>query len=312
MRMWRRQRVMTLGAAVDAYGGEMRRCGWTDNTLVRYGRQLANFAHEVGRDTRIDHVTVDDCRAYLDAFSDRGCEPATIALENTILRGLFKWLVEEETMLVSPMAKVKRPKVPPIADREVVTVSTEEVQRMLQAAESWPEKLCIAVLAFTGARRNAASELRWRDVDLERNVLLLREKGRKAIEKPIPAELLVVLHAFIEDHGMPGPADWVIPNRRHTGRATRSNKVVYCILKDVAKKAEVYAHCHAIRAAFAVRYLEANPGKAEALQQLMGHGNVATTFGYLRRLDRAVAMQSVVSLSFTSNADLEGELVHHA
>lgn len=286
--------------AIRRYDGEMRRLGFTMNTRVRYGRELQRFGEFI-HPTKMEAATTDQCRDFLDEFAD--CKPATVALENTILRGFFEWLVDDEVIDRNPMQRVRRPKVPPLADREVVTITTHDVEAMLAACETWPEKLCIGVLAYTGARRNAAANLRWRDVDLRRGVVTLHEKGQKAITKPLADQLLALLWTYDLAH-RPSPDDWVIPNRRPTGRDKRSNRIVYHLVKQVAARAGVKSHCHAVRAAFAVRYLETHPGQAEHLQALMGHSNIATTFGYLRRLDRERAMETVRGLSFTTESGL--------
>jgi hypothetical protein len=54
----------------------------------------------------------------------------------------------------------------------------------------------------------------------------------------------------------------------------------------------------AVRAAFAVEFLETHPGEREALQRLMGHTKVDTTEIYLRRLNKERAMESVRDLSW--------------
>jgi len=77
-----------------------------------------------------------------------------------------------------------------------------------------------------GARRNAASQLRWRDVDLEEGRLRLREKGRKVVGLPMPHELVAILAAAFESGQLAcRPDDYVIPNRRPASvrRAERSN-----------------------------------------------------------------------------------------
>ena len=58
------------------------------------------------------------------------------------------------------------------------------------------------------------------------------------------------------------------------------------------------AHVHALRAAFAVFYLERHPGDVEALKELMGHRSIGTTQVYLRKLDRQRAMERVRDLSW--------------
>jgi integrase len=74
--------------------------------------------------------------------------------------------------------------------------------------------------------------------------------------------------------------------------------VIWRIVKRVAARAGVEAHVHALRAAFAVYYLERFPGDVEALKELLGHRSIATTQVYLRKLDRASAMERVREFSW--------------
>ena len=64
---------------------------------------------------------------------------------------------------------------------------------------------------------------------------------------------------------------------------------------------------HALRAAFAVHYLETHPGDIEALQALMGHTRFDTTQVYLRKLNRSKAMERVRDLDWgTPSLTLSG------
>jgi integrase len=80
----------------------------------------------------------------------------------------------------------------------VVIVTAANVETILAAADTWQEFLCVWVLAYTGARRNAASRLRWRDVDLVEGRMRLREKGGKVADVPMPYDLLTILRAAVE------------------------------------------------------------------------------------------------------------------
>jgi hypothetical protein len=81
----------------------------------------------------------------------------------------------------------------------------------------------------------------------------------------------------------------------------RSNKIVYEIVKSVGDRAGVTVHPHALRAAFAVHFLETAPNRIQALKELMGHDDIGTTMTYLRRFNRSRDMEVVRGLSWSSN-----------
>jgi integrase len=110
-----------------------------------------------------------------------------------------------------------------------------------------------------------------RDVDLDNGHMRFFEKGGKVIWKPMPDELAALVSEAI-DAGIIGsrPEDYVIPMAGKQRRAEeRDDRVVYYLVKKISKRAGVEAHVHALRAAFAVKYLEANPGR---LLELKAHG----------------------------------------
>jgi hypothetical protein len=63
-------------------------------------------------------------------------------------------------------------------------------------------------------------------------------------------------------------------------------------------RAGVQAHVHALRAAFAVQFDEANPAQVIALKELMGHSRIDQTLVHLRRKNKAKAMEVVRDLSW--------------
>jgi hypothetical protein len=74
--------------------------------------------------------------------------------------------------------------------------------------------------------------------------------------------------------------------------------VIWETIKKVAARVGVKATVHALRAAFAVQFDEANPDQLIALKELMGHARIETTLVYLRRKDKARAMEAVRGLSW--------------
>jgi len=200
------------------------------------------------------------------------------------------------------MERIKPPRRPHPEDLDVTAVSGADVRRLFDACETWTELLCLSTLAYLGPRRRAASNLRRRDVDIERGTIRFREKGGKVITKPIPEEFAELLREAVRLGVIATDADsYVIPMARGQRRdGDRDDRLIWRTIKKLGERAGVEVHPHSLRAAFAVKFLETHPGEVEALQRLMGHSKMETTQIYLRRLDRERAMERVRDLSWGS------------
>jgi integrase len=115
---------------------------------------------------------------------------------------------------------------------------------MFRAADTWSERLCIAILAYLGPRRHAAALLTLRDYDQLRGRLRFHEKGGKTIWKPIPTELKGLIDSAIAAGAIKEPPDdYLIPPEGPLVRAReRDDRVVWRLVKRIANKAGVEAH----------------------------------------------------------------------
>jgi integrase len=233
-----------------------------------------------------------------------GCAPGYVALHVTILRCFFRWL-DLENLLEgrrSPMDRIIRPSVPkPDDNPNIVAVTVADVGKLRVEADRsgrWDERLTINALAYLGPRRHALALARISDYDPDERKLRFLEKGGKAIRKPVPDRFADLIDAAIAA-GVYEQEEYLIPNRRARVRTgDRDDRVIWRIVKDVAGRAGVTTHVHALRAAFADYFLEAKPGQIEVLQELMGHESIETTRGYLRRRNRAKAMETIRDLDW--------------
>jgi integrase/recombinase XerD len=301
------------GYAIDLYIGELARRSCTEATRIKYTEVLYEFADHMDRIGRPPwETTTNDCRTFLDTYTRsrpplRGktasrppVSASTMGLYISIVRGYFAFLKDEVLIEENPMDPIKRPARKRPEDLPVVTTSSGDVARMFAACVEWDELLALATVCYLGPRRNAVAGLRRGDLDLEKGLARFREKGGKEIVKPIPDELLAI-YLEAEQVGLwLSSRDYVIPNRRAPRSKERSNKVIYAIVKRLAERARVDAHPHSLRAAFAVQFDEQNPGHATALKELLGHSRIETTMTYLRRKDKAKAMEQVRSLSWSA------------
>jgi len=293
---------MRLGRAIDLWIGELARSGRTASTRRSYERYLFKFVSQLERshpDLAVRDVTANDCRTFLDQWANASA--STVCTIHSALNGLFAWLYLEGELELNPMVRIPRPRRTRPEDADVVIVTPRDVQRMLAASQDWQELLCLSVLAYLGPRRDSASRLRWRDVDLHEGTLRFREKGGKTSVKPMPHELSAILREARASGQVPCQADdYVIPNRRPASvrRAERSNKIIWETVLRVAGRVGVRATVHALRRAFAVAFLTNHPGAIESLQALMNHSRIDTTQVYLRALNRSKAMEAVRDLSW--------------
>lgn len=295
--MARRAR-MFIHAAIDLYLGDLARQGRAPSTCAKYKAVLDPFGDQV-RDKTLDEITSDDVRRYLDRWS--AASKSTLALYVTVIRRFFDFCVDEGIVRTSPAERLKRPPRPRPEDLDVVTITDSDVGRLFAACADWQERLCIAVLAYMGVRKTAAANVRRRDVDLETGLIRFREKGGKTITKPVPDELLALLRKADELGQWLHGDEWLIPNRKPwlvKSTKRRGSKIIYETVVRVADRAGVRAHPHSIRAAFAVRFDAAHPDQVTALRELLGHARVETTMTYLRRKDKAAAMEAVRDLSW--------------
>jgi integrase len=297
---------MRIDRAIDLFLGELARRGYSPRTRGDYYRKLVPLC-EFGEVDPLDvsEISSNHCRLHLDRWRERA--PGTRYHSWAVLRSFFGWLYQAGEIDVNPMGRIEAPKRLRPDELDVTTVTGADVRKLFDACTGWDELVCLSTLAYLGPRRKAAAILRWRDVDLERGRVRFREKGGKVIHKPLPREYAAILCAARAATGA-GLDEYVIPMARRQRRAgERDDRVVYRIVKRVGKRAGVKVHSHALRAAFAVQFLETHPGELEALRRLLGHSKHETTQIYLRRLDRERSMEAVQDLSWGLRFGAPGE-----
>jgi integrase len=270
---------------------------------------LNDFADAV-RDKPPAELDLSDYEGFLDRWTDSA--PSTLASGVSLVRSFSRFVHDRGWAAEDVARPLQRPRRKRAEDLEVVTVSAEDVTAMLDACEDWQELLCITTAVYLGARRAALARIRRRDLDLVHGTLRLVEKGAKVSVKPLADEYLAILRAAEGDGLWNTASDYLIPNRRPASvrRAERSDKIVWETVKRVAARAGVRAHVHALRAAFAVQFDEAHPDQLVALKELLGHNRIETTMVYLRRKDKARAMESVRDLSWAFSKTVSEDAGH--
>ncbi len=244
------QRPLRVGEAIDLYLGELARRGKSPRTRDAYGRKLNKLADEV-RDAYVHEIELADYERFLNRWIDSA--PSTLASSVSTVKEFSKFLWERRHTSEHVAFPLRRPPRPRPEDLDVVTVTAEDVGRMLDACETWQEWLCLTTAIYLGARRGALGSVRRRDVDLEHGTVRFVEKGPRIITKPLPDEYAEILRAAEAAGVWRSPDAHLVPNRRPGAvrRAERSDKV------DLGDDQEDRAPCrrrlHGSRAAGRVR-----------------------------------------------------------
>lgn len=296
--------MLTITRATDQFLGDCTRRGYSQRTVDTYQRLLDKFADSCPRDYDIGQVTEDDCRRFLDGFNRKAA--GTRAHAYSVMSSFFKWLDKNERIKQNPMRRMDRPKRIAPEDLDVVTVSPDDVRRMLEMAETSAERTALYILAYLGPRRRAVSRLRLKDYDQTRRRLRFHEKGNKTIWKRVPDKLAAVLDAEIAAGSYESKDDYLVPNegpRNRTGE--RDDRVIWRLVKTVAERAEIdEVHVHALRAAFAVQYLERPGADLLQLQETLGHSQLETTRVYLRKRNKEAAMEPLRTFDWGDNTQV--------
>jgi integrase len=292
-------RSLRLDRALDRFIGDMARRDNTARSRDAYFRHLAQLLDQLPADATVAHVTPDAIRTCLDGWANTSA--STRYKVDSMFRAFSRWLYVNELLDRNPMDRIPRPKRTAPEDVPLRAVSGADVRRLFDACRTTREFLCLATISYLGSRRGAASQLRWRDVDLDDGWATLNEKGGRIHVVALPNPYVTILRELIQAGEVtPSPDDYVVPMAREQRRSgNRDDRVILRIVKDVGKRAGIpQVFPHALRHAFSVRFLEQHPGEIEALQRLLGHARMETTQRYLRAMEQQRLLDRVRDLSW--------------
>jgi site-specific recombinase XerD len=181
----------TTEAARDSFQRHLRAANKSPRTIDSYLEAVTlfdRFLAEQGMPRDVTAIRREHVESWIIGMQDSGrYRPASIANRYRSLRVFFNWLVSEDEIPRSPMAKMRAPFMPEI---EVPLLTDAQVAGLLATCDgtSFDERRDTAILRLLidcGMRRAELGDLRLEDVDFPRSQLWIREgKGRRS--RPVP------------------------------------------------------------------------------------------------------------------------------
>ena len=258
-------------------------CGMSRNTIAAYRTDLLQFEEwfrEHGPAT-LNAVDLGTLTSHLQWLHERKLAASTIARHLVSIKMLFRYLVLEGILLESVADLMSSPK---LWQNLPKVLSPESVNRLLAAPSAddrcpLRDRALLCLLYATGCRASEISNLKLQDVHLDENYCRCLGKGNKERIVGLNPVARLAIEAYLAHERSQfvakRDADWLFVTRRGTG-LTRI--MIWHLVKKYAARAGCSDQVspHTLRHSFATHML-AGGAEIRALQELLGHANIATT-----------------------------------
>ncbi|MEW5959890.1 MAG: tyrosine-type recombinase/integrase [Chloroflexota bacterium] len=271
---------------------------WTDRTCAWYRRclvDLINFLRTERNITDPADIEPPDINAYLGRLRRNKLAYNTRNGAYTIIQAWFRWLRLRRKIPNNPFADpesgLKRPRK---IRKRVRPATVKQMQQMITAARCCESDIAcrdlaiMILLATTGLRRAEIVKLTLTDIDFDEEEIYLTGKGeheRKVVLLPVATQ---ALRAWLDIR--PDAREPVIFISLHGSKKGRhhallpdtvNDRLIYW--RDLAGLPRISVSPHKWRHAFASHISRA--GNVFALQELLGHADIATTQIYVHTPD---------------------------
>lgn len=283
---------MAAAPAVEQFLAELstqRRV--SPHTATAYARDLARLAELAGASGLAD-LTAHDIRGFVARLHSGGLAPTSIARTLSAWRSFFQWLSDRGEATTNPVVGIRGPKrarrLPKaLSADQAVTLAAHTPDDSLLAQR---DHALVELLYSSGLRLSELTSLDWRYfhaaggqpasqswIDAASAEATVRGKGSKTRTVPIGAPALEALQRWLAVRAaIPGCDERALfVSARGDRLAARS---VQARLGQLARKLGlgVHVHPHMLRHSFASHLLQSS-GDLRAVQELLGHANIATT-----------------------------------
>ena len=267
--------------------------GRSANTLAAYRRDLSAYVGWLDeRGLAITEVGEEDIAAYVAHLRADGRAAASVKRALVSVRGLHRFLAEEQEGRLDPTADVALPRVPRGVPK---ALSEAEVGALLEAVEgddpsARRDRAILEVLYGTGLRISELVGLSLTDIDLDAGLLRAFGKGAKERVVPVGRYATAALVGWLGEGGRPelepdrwarrGDAEAVFLNTRG-GRLSRQG--AWLAVRRAGERVGLADRLspHVLRHSCATHMLD-HGADVRTVQELLGHASISTTQVYTR------------------------------
>ncbi len=223
-------------------------------------------------------ITREDVKEYLERVAAESKERANRVL--ALMRALFSHGIKQGLIDYNPVKGFEKYGV----ERKLKYIPPrEDVSAILKAATD-EERFYITALLHTMARMREIHRLKWEDVNLKENYLILKTRKAKSSNVSIRrVPLTATLREILEN--LPRESEYVFTNRRKGSRYDNRIKLI----KSLCRRAGVKEFsAHNLRH-FGASILADRNVPLSDIQALLGHTRVTTTATYIQSISPSLS-----------------------
>lgn len=272
---------MEINESFDAFIQYLRvERGVSEITVKNYREDFKIFLLSFPDVRTTDDLSVDMLPEFVRRQDELARSSSTILRRYSLLRNYFSFLNEED-ILHEEIPDVDKPK---SSKRLPFVMSNEEVDELLEAPDiskdnGMRDRAMLELMYATGLRVSELLSLRFRNLNMQNGLITVYGKGNKQRSVPVSSFALEFLRKYIDGprKRVKGSKDTDIIFLNRDGKAL-SRTYFFMQVKRYAEEKGIDSSVspHTLRHCFATHLLE-NGASLRAVQEMLGHSNIATT-----------------------------------
>lgn len=257
---------------------ELLNHGRSAGTATAYRHRLRYFNDwRVSTGIPLEAVSRGTVEQWISDQRERGLAAKNIQSSVGAVRCFYSWLTDHDFLPKNPLARLGAIKVPRKVPKILPKVA---VEALLAAVKTSRERVILELLYGSGLRAAELLGIRLEDVDLDASHVLIRGKGDKERVQPINSTTINAVRAWLPERkailatgGRTGERSLLVSRK---GPLRKS--MLRVIIKTIAARAGIDSrvYVHQLRHCFATHLLDGG-ADLRVVQELMGHGSIATT-----------------------------------
>ncbi len=250
----------------------------------KVAENLTEYFGETIRLSRITTAKAEGFKLFLVNHKEYSKTTANIRLRHA--KAMFSKAVEWNHLAENPFFKVK----PFKTEEKLRYLTPEELKRFFSVIDREDHRAYFLLVFYTGMRLGEVTALEWKDIDLENDIIVVRNKG--TFHTKNYKERVVPIHPDLKPYLEKLKADSDTENVRVVKYSRSGLGKLFSIY---SKRSGVHCSPHKLRHTFAT--LLASKGVSlKAIQEILGHSRVTTTEIYAK-MATDYLKESVKSLS---------------